>query len=268
MARAFARARSENRKALVVYLTASDPDAETSRRLVLAAARAGADVIELGVPWSDPSADGPAIQAAMARALRSGGGLKAALGICRRVRAENPDLPLVLFGYANPIAVVGPRAFAASAREAGADAALCVDWPADEDADLAHALRAEGLGFVPLLAPTSTGPRVQAALEVASGFVYYVSLTGITGAKLTELSGPRRHVDEIRSMAGGRLPVAVGFGIATPQDVRAVAAFADAVVVGSAAVRTVEKAAAEGRDPVPDLERFVRGLRDALTTAP
>lgn len=266
IAAAFARAQREKRKALVVYLTASDPDLETSRRLVLAAARAGADVIELGVPWSDPSADGPAIQAAMARALKAGGGLKAALALCKRVRAENPDVGLVLFGYANPIAIAGVETFAAEANAAGADAVLCVDWPADEDVELARALRARGLGFVPLLAPTSTEPRVRAALEVAGGFVYYVSLTGITGAKLTDLSGPRKHVEEIRRLSGGRLPVAVGFGIATPEDARGVAAFADGVVVGSAAVRTVERAAVEARDPVPDLERFVRSLRDALVS--
>jgi tryptophan synthase alpha chain len=261
---AFDRAHAEGRKALVLYLTASDPDFETSRRLLGAAVRAGADVLELGVPWSDPSADGPAIQAAMHRARAAGGGLGATLELCRAVRAESPATPVVLFGYANPIYVRGTAAFAAAARQAGADAALCVDWPADEDPELARALRGQGLDMVPLIAPTSTPARVKAAAALAGGFLYYVSLTGITGAKLPDLASAADRVREIREIVGGRLPVAVGFGIATPEDVRAVAAFADGVVVGSAAVRVIERAHGEGRDPVPALESFVAGLRAAL----
>jgi len=129
--RIFARCRASHRKALVVYLTACDPDFDTSRRLVLAAAAAGADIVEIGVPWSDPSADGLAIQAAMQRALAAGGGLSRALALCRAVRAENAEVGLVLFGYANPIVVTGPTAFARQTHEAGADAVLCVDWPPD-----------------------------------------------------------------------------------------------------------------------------------------
>ncbi|MES1205179.1 MAG: tryptophan synthase subunit alpha [Pseudomonadota bacterium] len=262
--RAFARARAQDRKALVVYLTALDPDFETSRRLILAAADAGADIIEVGVPWSDPSADGVVIQGAMRRALAAGGGLSRALELCRAVRAENQDVGLVLFGYANPIIVTGPAAFARRAREAGADAVLCVDWPSDEAPELLAALTAEGLGHIPLLAPTSTGTRIQVAAAAARGFLYYVSMTGITGVKISDLEGPRRHVAEIRAATGDRLPVVVGFGITTPKDARAIAAFADGVVVGSAAVRTIEQAAAAGRDPVPDLAAFVRNLAAAL----
>jgi tryptophan synthase alpha chain len=264
IAAAFARARQENRKALVVYLTAGDPDADTSRRLLLAAARAGADLLEVGVPWSDPSADGPAIQGAMLRALQRGGGLTQALGICRAVRAENPDVPMVLFGYANPVFVRGPGAFAGAAADAGVDGVLCVDWPPDEAQELTTHLAAHGLDFVPLLAPTSNETRIRRIVKAASGFIYYVSMTGITGVKLSDTEGPRRHVDQIRAIAGDQLPVAVGFGISTPEDVRKVATFADGVVVGSAAVRVIEAATAEGRDPVPALESFVRQLRAAL----
>jgi tryptophan synthase alpha chain len=263
---AFVRARREGRKALVLYLTAGDPDGETSLSLLKAAARAGADVLEVGVPWSDPSADGPAIQGAMYRALRAGGGLARTLDICRAVRAENADVALVLFGYANPIFVRGPRAFATAAQKAGADGVLCVDWPPEEASELTSELRAQGLDFIPLLAPTSTPARVRRIVAEASGFVYYVSLTGITGAKLADLEGPRRHVEEIRAVAGGELPIVVGFGISTPEEARAVAGFADGVVVGSAAVRIIEKAVNEGRDPVPALEAFVRGVRAALQT--
>jgi tryptophan synthase alpha chain len=260
----FSRARAEKRTALVIYLTASDPDFETSRRLMIAAARAGADVLELGIPWSDPSADGPAIQQAMRRALHAGGGLRAALELCRAVRREAPDVGIVLFGYANPIFVRGPEAFAGAARDAGADAVLCVDWPPDEASELTSALHAQHVDFIPLLAPTSTPQRVRAVTREASGFIYYVSLTGITGRALADLEGPRKHVAEIRELTGNRLPIAVGFGISTPAQAKAVAAFADAVVVGTAAVKTVEKAKAEGRDPVPDLEAYVASLKAAL----
>lgn len=261
---AFARARQEKRKALVLYLTASDPDFETSRRLMVAAARAGADVLELGMPWSDPSADGPAIQLAMLRALKAGGGLRSSLELCRAVRREVPALPIVLFGYANPIFIRGPEAFAGAAADAGADAVLCVDWPPDEASELTSALRKQSIDFIPLLAPTSAPARVRAIGAEASGFLYYVSMTGITGRALADLEAPRKHVAEIRELTGNRLPIAVGFGISTPAQARAVAEFADAVVVGSAAVKLIEKAKAEGRDPVPDLEAFVSSLRAAL----
>lgn len=261
---AFARARAQQRKALVIYLTASDPDFDTSRRLVLAAARAGADLIEVGVPWSDPSADGPVIQLAMRRALAAGGGLSATLELCRQVRAENPDTALVAFGYANPILVRGPEPFAAAAHAAGIDGVLCVDWPPEEAAELTSSLRAKAIDFITLLAPTSTAARIRAIGAESSGFIYYVSLTGITGRALADLDGPRRQVAEIRALTGDRLPIAVGFGISTPEQARAVATFADGVVVGSAAVKIIERAKAEGRDPVPDLEAFVASLRAAL----
>jgi tryptophan synthase alpha chain len=170
----------------------------------------------------------------------------------------------VLFGYANPIFQRGPDAFAAAAHDAGADAALCVDWPADEASELTSALRAHSLDFIPLLAPTSTPPRIRAIGAEASGFLYYVSVTGITGRTLADLDGPRRHVAEIRALTGDRLPIAVGFGITNPEQARGVAAFADGVVVGSAAVRIVEAAAKAGKDPVPELEKFVASLRAAL----
>lgn len=260
----FERARAENRKALVLYLTAHDPDGPTSQRVLMAAAEAGADIIEIGVPWSDPSADGPVIQAAMHRALAAGGGLRRTLETCQAVRAKHPNVGLVLFGYANPIVIMGPEVFALRAADAGADAVLCVDYPPDEDQELPRALFRRGLDFIPLLAPTSTPARIAAAAAVASGFIYYVSLTGITGTRLVNVAEPRVQVNAIRAATGGKVPVVVGFGIKTPADAREVAQFADGVVVGSAAVQIVEKAAAAGRDPAPELGAFVRSLRDAL----
>lgn len=261
IAAAFAKAKAESRTPLVIYLTAGDPDADTSFELICAAADAGMDILELGIPWSDPSADGLAIQGAMLRALNAGGGLSAALALCARVREARPQLPIVLFGYANPIVVRGCAHFAKEAKAAGADAVLCVDWPADEDRELPDALGAEGLGFVPLLAPTSTDARVRAALDVAAGFVYYVSLTGITGAKLSDFSAPAAHVAQIRDAASGRLPVVVGFGIANAQDAKTVAGFADGVVVGSAAVRLIES---DAKGAKPALASFVKALSDGL----
>jgi tryptophan synthase alpha chain len=260
----FARAREKKRAALVIYLTAQDPDDETSRRLMIAAAEAGADIIEVGIPWSDPSADGKAIQAAIHRAIANGGGMSKGLATCRALRQAHPDVGIVLFGYANPIIVMGPDAFAKAAREAGADGVLCVDYPADEDAELTTALSKNGLDFVPLLAPTSTPARIDVAARAASGFVYYVSMTGITGTHLADMEEPRTKVAAIKARTGGKLPVVVGFGIRTPGAARSIASFADGVVVGSAAVEIVEKAVAAKRDPVPDLTAFVRSLRDAL----
>jgi len=264
LADCFARAKEKKRAALAIYLTAQDPDDETSRRLMIAAAEAGADIIEVGIPWSDPSADGKAIQAAIHRAIANGGGMTKGLATCRALRQAHPNVGIVLFGYANPIIVMGHEAFAKAAREAGADGVLCVDYPADEDADLTTALANNGLDFVPLLAPTSTPARIDVAARAARGFVYYVSMTGITGTHLSDMEEPRTKVAAIKARTGGKLPVVVGFGIKTPAAARAIASFADGVVIGSAAVEIVEKAVAAKRDPVPDLTAFVRSLRDAL----
>jgi tryptophan synthase alpha chain len=260
----FARARQANRKALVIYLTAGDPDHETSVRLVGAAIDAGADVVEIGVPWSDPSADGPVIQAAMHRAFASGGGMTRALALTRTIREAHAEAGLVLFGYANPIVVMGPDVFARKAREAGADAVLCVDYPPDEDPRLPTALAREGLDLIPLLAPTSNATRIAAAATAARGFIYYVSMTGITGTSLVDVSEPRAQVAAIRAATSGRLPVVVGFGIKTPETAREVASYADGVAVGSAAVETVRRAVEAKRDPVPELTAFVKSLRAAV----
>lgn len=261
---AFARARAAGRKALVIYLAALDPDFDTSRRLMRAAAEAGADIIEIGIPWSEPSADGIVIQGAIRRALAAGGGPSRTLDLCRAVRADAPSVGLVLFGYANPIMVAGPEAFARRARDAGADAVLCVDWPPDEGPELLAALRGADLGYVPLLAPTSTPARIAVAGAAARGFLYYVSMTGITGTQIKDVDAPRRDVEAIRAATGGKHPIVVGFGVTSPEDARAVAGFADGVVVGSAAVRVVEQAIAGGADPVGALSSFVAGLAAAL----
>jgi tryptophan synthase alpha chain len=223
------------RKALVAYLTFGDPDVATSIDVVEAAAKAGADVIELGVPFSDPSADGPSIQRAMERALAGGATLDKALAAVAELRRRRIDTPIVLFGYYNPIFVMGRDAFAARA-EGVVDAVLTVDLPIDELDELAQPLAARGVAVIPLVAPTSTPDRIARVASVKPPFVYYISLTGVTGARAAPAIDPAR-IAQVRAAA--KAPVAVGFGIKTPADAARVAALADGVVVGSALVDRV-----------------------------
>jgi tryptophan synthase alpha chain len=236
---AFDRARAERRAALVAYLTFGDPSPAISIDVVAAAARAGADAIELGVPFSDPSADGPAIQRAMERALAAGGSLAGAIDAIVQLRARGVTTPIVLFGYYNPIFAMTPARFAERAAAAGADAALVVDLPIEEQGELAAPLAARGVGLVPLVAPTSTDDRVArlAALAQPPPFVYYISLAGVTGAAAARAVVDPARIDRIRAAASA--PVAIGFGIKTPDDVARVAPLADGVVVGSALVERV-----------------------------
>ncbi|MDH5493321.1 MAG: tryptophan synthase subunit alpha [Myxococcales bacterium] len=240
IAEAFVRAREQERAALIIYLCAGDPDLDSTEALVLAAAEAGADAIELGVPFSDPAADGPAIQRASERALAGGATLSKVLALVTRVRARSA-VPILLFGYYNPILAYGEARFARDAAAAGADGALVVDLPPEEAAPLRDALIGEGLDFVPLVAPTSGEARQRLAAEAATAFLYYVSMTGVTGAATTDLAASARQASALAAAHG--LPVALGFGVQTAQDVRDVGAHADGVVVGSAIVRVIEAAA-------------------------
>lgn len=242
---AFDRAAAENRAAFVAYLTFGDPDPQTSIAVVEAACRAGADVIELGVPFSDPSADGPSIQRAMERALAAGGSLPAALDAIRELRGRGITTPIVLFGYYNPVFVMGTQRFAERAAATGVDAVLTVDLPIDELAELAQPLAARGVAVVPLIAPTSTPDRIARLGAFAPPFVYYISLTGVTGVRAAAPVDPSR-LAQIRDAA--RAPVAVGFGIRTPADAARFSAIADGVVVGTALVDQVA-AGAPGEAP-------------------
>ena len=254
---AFDRAAAEQRAALVAYLTFGDPDPATSVEVVAAVARAGADVIELGVPFSDPSADGPSIQRAMERALAAGATLAGALDAVVELRRRGITTPLVLFGYYNPVFVLGPDAFANRAAAAGVDAVLTVDLPIDELAELATPLAAHGVGVIPLVAPTSTPDRIARVAAFAPPFVYYISLTGVTGSRAAAPVEPAR-LAAIRSAASA--PVAVGFGIRTPDDARRFSAIADGVVVGTALVDRVAAGAAGGApERVASLVRELAG---------
>jgi tryptophan synthase alpha chain len=233
-----------DRAALIAYLTAGDPSAEETAGLVLEVARAGADVIELGVPFSDPSADGPVIQAAMERALSTGGlgqrTLERTLEIVRTVRRSS-EVPIVLFGYYNPILQRGLARVAQEAAEAGVDGLLVVDLPPEESDELDAALAAHGLVRVPLLAPTTSVERARTIVRRGGGFAYYVALTGVTGAGHLDVKDVERRLVELEP-ALGDLPLAVGFGIKDPAGARAIAERARGVVVGSALVAAIAAA--------------------------
>ncbi len=236
---AFASAAAQHRAALVIYLCAGDPSLDATVDLVVAAAEAGADVIELGVPFSDPTADGVAIQQASERSLARGTTMRGVLDVVRRVRARS-DVPILLFGYYNPILHYGEEKLVADAKAAGVDGFLVVDLPPEEAEPLVAPVRAAGLGYVPLVAPTSTDARVAQAAALADGFVYYVSMTGVTGAKDAVLDEAAARAAELRAQIDA--PVAVGFGIATSDDARVVAHAGHGVVVGSAIVRAIASA--------------------------
>lgn len=253
---------AEGRTGLVPYLTVGDPDLETSRRTILAVARAGADIIELGVPFSDPIADGPVIQGSSQRALAAGSSLPRVLEMVVQLREET-DVPFVLFGYYNPFFRYGHDRLAADAKAAGVDGLLCVDLPPEEGKDLVRACKSQGLDRIFLLAPTSDDARIAAVAKVASGFVYFVAVTGVTGARSSAPQGIESLVGRVREGVG--LPVGVGFGISSPEQAAEVGRYADLVVVGSALVRVVHEA---GPDDAPEAaRRFVAGLRRGLDDA-
>lgn len=257
---ALARAAAERRAALVVYLTAGDPSPAATPDIVEAAYRAGADIVELGVPFSDPNADGVVIQEAMQRALRAGGGLPSALANVAALRGRGCEVPVVLFGYYNPIFVHGVERFAAAAADAGVDAVLTVDVPVDELDELRLPLAARGVDVVPLVAPTTGPERMTRVRALASPFVYYISITGITGAAFRGAAAGAERVAAVRAATGA--PVAVGFGIKTADDARAVAGYADGVVVGSAVVQRI--AGAEPGAAADAVAGLVRELRQAM----
>ena len=251
----FAQLRARGEKGLVIYIMAGDPDLETTRRLILELERAGADVIELGVPFTDPLADGPSIQAANERALASGTTLDQILEMVRGLRAET-QIPILLMTYYNPIFRAGHERVAAAARDAGVDGMLITDLPPEEGAEWKQVADAHGLDTIFLLAPTSTDERIRIAAEIASGFVYCVSRTGVTGARAELPEDLHTLLDRIRARTDQ--PIAVGFGVSTPEHVRQIGEWCDAAVVGSAVVNLIAR---EGQNSVPAVGEFVRSLK-------
>jgi tryptophan synthase alpha chain len=240
---AFERLARERRKALIPYVTAGDPLPRVTVPPMHALAEAGADVIELGVPFSDPMADGPVIQRSGERALKHHVGLDQVVSFVTEFRNKNSATPVVLMGYANPIEAMGLKPFVEAAQRAGVDGVLVVDYPPEESKDLTAMLRAHGMDMIFLLAPTSTEERIEQVARLASGYVYYVSLRGVTGTKHLDLEDVSAKLPAIRGKT--RLPIGVGFGIGDGETARAVAQVADAVVIGSRIIQEIEQATPE-----------------------
>ena len=242
--RKFAALQSENRKAFIAFVTAGDPDPETSFSILSGLPAAGADIIELGMPFTDPMADGPSIQAASQRALKAGQTLEKTLAMVARFRAEDDTTPVVLMGYYNPIFIYGVDRFIADAVAAGVDGLIIVDLPREEDSELCLPAMQGGLNFIRLATPTTDAARLPDVLKNTSGFVYYVSITGITGSTAPDVSKVSDSVARIKRHTD--LPVAVGFGIRTREQAGAIASVADGAVVGSALVDIIGETAKNG----------------------
>lgn len=256
----FARLQAEGKKAFVAYVMGGDPDYATSRDIVLGLPAAGVDIIELGMPFTDPMADGPTIQLAGQRALAAGQTLEKTLQIVRDLRTLDQTTPVVMMGYYNPIYSRGVDRFLADARAAGVDGLIVVDLPPEEDAELCLPAQAAGLNFIRLATPTTDDKRLPKVLQNTSGFVYYVSITGITGAAAAQAAEVAPEVARIK--AATDLPVIVGFGIRSPETAKGIAAIADGCVVGSAIVAEI----GAGK-PVAEVLSFVRGLAQGAHSA-
>jgi tryptophan synthase alpha chain len=256
----FRALRSRGERALVPFVTAGDPDLSTTEALVPALAEAGADLIELGVPFSDPVAEGPTIQRASERALASGTTARRVLELVKGLRPRL-DVPLVLMGYANVFLTMGERSFAEAAQAAGVDGVICVDLPPEEGVGLRRELEARGVDPILLAAPTTTPERLAFLARETRGFLYYVSLTGVTGARAELARGIEAQVRRVRESAD--IPVCVGFGVSTPEHARRIGAFADGVVVGSALVERIANAR-DREQAVDAAARFVAELKQPL----
>jgi len=259
IASAFARLRAERRTGLVTYTTVGDPDLPRSADILRALDRAGADVLEVGVPFSDPLADGPVIQRATERALAAGGSLRSALATIAELRAQI-SAPIVVFTYANPLLRVGIGDFARQAAAAGVDGVLALDLPIEEAGELRETLASSGVDTIFLLSPTTTDDRIRRAAELGSGFLYGISRLGVTGARDRVASGADAMARRIRAHTS--LPIALGFGVSRPEHVAEIGSFADAAVVGSALVSVI---ASESGSPqlIPRVEEYVRWLKGA-----
>ena len=259
----FERLRAQGRKALIPFITAGDPDPALTVNLMHTLVEAGADIIELGVPFSDPMADGPTIQRASERALAKGVSLRQVLEMVANFRADDNETPVVLMGYANPIEAMGVDAFAETALDAGVDGVLVVDYPPEESADFARAMQANALDPIFLLAPTSTAERISQVAALASGYVYYVSIKGVTGSAQLDVAAVAARIPEIHAATG--VPVGVGFGIRDAATAGAIARFADAVVVGSRIIEEIEQSTAG--NVCQKVHALVAGLRRGVDDA-
>ena len=262
----FEALRARGRTALIPYVTAGDPEPGVSVPLMHAMVEAGADIIELGVPFSDPMADGPVIQRATERALEHHLSLRGVLDMVREFRARDADTPVVLMGYLNPVEVMGYQAFAQAAADAGVDGVLTVDLPPEEADALLAALRGQAVDPIFLLAPTSDDTRIQAICQASAGYVYYVSLKGVTGAATLDVDSVADKLEQIRKHT--ELPVGVGFGIKDAESAAAVAQVADAVVVGSALVNCIERNVGDAVAIRREISALISAMRVAMDATP
>ena len=261
----FARLKAEGRAAFVAYVMGGDPSRGEALEILRGLPEAGADIIELGFPFSDPMAEGPPIQKAALRGLKAGLSMRGTLELARDFRVGNADTPLILMGYLNPIESMGYEAFAQAAADAGIDGLIVVDCPPEEAGPLTDALDAVSISLIRLATPTSDDARLKIIAERTSGFVYYVAVAGVTGVKEADAASVAPAVERVRRAA--KLPVAVGFGVKTPERAAEIARVADAVVVGSALVEGVAAALAENAAPAPRVLAKVRALGDAVRAA-
>jgi len=267
--RRFAALADEGRAGLVTFITAGDPDPDISAAILRGLPGAGADIIELGMPFTDPMADGPAIQESSQRALAAGQTMRRTLAMVRDFRTHDDDTPIVLMGYYNPIHIYGVDSFAEDAANAGVDGLIIVDVPPEEDPELREPAARAGIDFIRLTTPTSDDERLPVLMRAASGFVYYVSITGVTGTRSAETSSITDAVARIRKYTD--LPLAIGFGVKTPAQAANIARIADAAVVGSAIVDRIASAVADGagstHDPVQSVLQFVNSLASGVRQA-
>ena len=262
IASTFTKLKADRRKALIPFITAGDPNLEMTVPLMRALVEAGADIIELGVPFSDPMADGPTIQRSSERALKRHTNLRAVLETVARFRTVDESTPVVLMGYANPIEAMGYERFAQDAAKAGVDGVLVVDYPPEEGSELLAQLKQRGIDSIYLLAPTSEEQRMEEVGRAASGYIYYVSLKGVTGSAALDLQEIGRKIPRIRSHI--KLPVGVGFGIRDGDTARAVAQFSDAVVIGSRLVEEIEQSSPDSL--IANVKGLIGGIRKAMDT--
>lgn len=255
---AFKKAAAKGEKAFIPFVTAGDPSMKVSERIILELALAGADLIELGIPFSDPMADGPTIQASSDRALKHNTTIKDVIALVKSLRSKGCDIPIILFGYYNPIFVYGVERFAREAALAGVDGALVVDLPPEEAGELLAPLKANGLDLIFTLTPTSNADRMKRVAKVASGFIYYVAVTGVTGARSKVATKLKESIRNVKKFS--KLPVAIGFGISTPEQVRSVCKWGDGVIVGSAIIDRIAKDQRDKELPAK-IGRFVGSLK-------
>ena len=260
---AFSRLQAQNKKALIPFITAGDPNPGMTVLIMQALVSAGADIIELGVPFSDPMADGPTIQRSSERALKHGTSLKHVLGMVKEFRASDATTPVVLMGYANPIEAMGHGEFATAAQAAGVDGVLVVDYPPEEGGPLVELLKRRGVDSIFLLSPTTQDNRMEQVGRMATGYIYYVSLKGVTGAATLDLSEVAARIPQIRSHI--KLPIGVGFGIRDAATAKAIASVSDAVVIGSRLVEEIEASASD--KVLGNISTLLGGIRRAMDGA-